>query len=167
MASPGEQSHGPEAAAAAPADNATTAVPAESGASAAPSGPIDYAELYDQIKGKPCKVERINQERIGFREGDFRTRSDIIERELAPIYNANTLEEVHQELEAAHKRLSRLGVFSSVSFLAHEEPLVGQGSRMGSTVRAPLSRRAGLWGPRGPLHIHIMLVDACLRSPVG
>lgn len=136
MASPGEQSHGAAAAAAAPSDNATTTVAAESGASAAPSGRIDYAELYDQIKGKPCKVERINQERIGFREGDFRTRSDIIERELAPIYNANTLEEVHRELEAAHKRLSRLGVFSSVSFLAHEEPLVRQGSQLRITVRS-------------------------------
>ncbi|EFJ52244.1 hypothetical protein VOLCADRAFT_116281 [Volvox carteri f. nagariensis] len=85
--------------------------------------PVDYTDLYERIKDKPCRVVQINQQLEGFNGRPFRTRSDIIERELEPIHKAQTLSEVHEELDAAGLRLKQLGVFSHVEFVAHEEPL--------------------------------------------
>ncbi|GLC33405.1 hypothetical protein PLESTB_000072000 [Pleodorina starrii] len=85
--------------------------------------PVDYTELYERIKDKPCRVVQINQQLEGFNGGAFRTRSDMIERELESIHNAQTLSEVHEELDAAGRRLKQLGVFNKVEFFAHEEPL--------------------------------------------
>ncbi|PNW83153.1 hypothetical protein CHLRE_06g308900v5 [Chlamydomonas reinhardtii] len=92
-------------------------------AAGGPHGVVDYEALYEQIKDKPCHVVQINQRKDGFNGGTFRTRASLIERELEPIYKAETLAEVHEEMEAAGKRLRQLGVFTGVSMLAHEEPL--------------------------------------------
>ncbi|GLI60036.1 hypothetical protein VaNZ11_001886 [Volvox africanus] len=84
---------------------------------------VDYTALYESIKDKPCRVVQINQHVEGFNGRTFRTRPNVIERELEPIHNAQTLSEVHEQLDAAGRRLKQLGVFSTVEFLAHEEPL--------------------------------------------
>ncbi|PNH06935.1 Sorting and assembly machinery component 50 A [Tetrabaena socialis] len=99
------------------------AQPEASTSSAAAPAPVDYEALYDQIKDKPCRVVQINQRLDGFSGGKFRTRAALLERELEPIYKAETLADVHHELDAAGRRLKQLGVFSDVNFLAHEEPL--------------------------------------------
>ncbi|KAG2426304.1 hypothetical protein HXX76_013061 [Chlamydomonas incerta] len=101
---------------------AAASAAATPGAGGAP-GVVDYEALYEQIKDKPCHVVQINQRKDGFNGGTFRTRASLIERELDPIYKAETLAEVHEEMEAAGKRLRQLGVFTGVSMLAHEEPL--------------------------------------------
>ena len=109
-------------------------------AAGGPHGVVDYEALYEQIKDKPCHVVQINQRKDGFNGGTFRTRASLIERELEPIYKAETLAEVHEEMEAAGKRLRQLGVFTGVSMLAHEEPLVSSSS-------SGVGKR-GRWGQR-------------------
>ncbi|GFR49021.1 hypothetical protein Agub_g11042 [Astrephomene gubernaculifera] len=89
----------------------------------AAQAPVDYVALFEQIKDKPCRVVQINERLEGFHGGAFRTRADILQRELEPIYKAETLAEVHQELDAAGRRLKQLGVFDEVNMLVHEEPL--------------------------------------------
>ncbi|KAG2436096.1 hypothetical protein HYH02_011607 [Chlamydomonas schloesseri] len=116
------------AAASMPSADASGSAAGAPGAAATPAGggapgAVDYEALYEQIKDKPCHVVQINQRKDGFNGGTFRTRASLIERELEPIYQAQTLAEVHTEMEAAGKRLRQLGVFTGVSMLAHEEPL--------------------------------------------
>lgn len=90
----------------------------------APSQPLDYQQLYEQVKNKPCTVAHIEQRLEGHQEFTFRTRSSIIERELAPVYQASTLAEVYKALETAGQNLQHLDVFRDINFLVHEAPSV-------------------------------------------
>lgn len=100
-------------------------------AAAAPQ-PIDYEELYEQIKDKPCHVAHINQRLEGYNGGTPRTKAHLVNRELEPVYKAHTLSELQQELDAAGRRLKQLGVFGAIDMLAHEEPLVREKHRVHS-----------------------------------
>jgi outer membrane protein insertion porin family len=122
-AAPAASSPAPDATGSAAGAPDAVATPAAGGV----PGVVDYEALYEQIKDKPCHVVQINQRKDGFNGGTFRTRASLIDRELEPIYKAQTLAEVHEEMEAAGKRLRHLGVFTGVSMLAHEEPLVRVG----------------------------------------
>lgn len=95
----------------------------EASTSGAPAQP-DYQALYEQVKSKPCKVAQIEQRLEGHNQFPFRTQPSLIERELAPIYDATTLSEVHQALETAGRNLQYLDVFREVNFLVHEQPEV-------------------------------------------
>lgn len=145
MASAGVGAEGAGAAEPAPphpaAPAAAEAAPASSGedaggpassppdAAAAAGQPIDYSALYEQVKGRPCHVERLGQRQEGFNGGRFRTKPDVIERELAPIQRATTLEEVHAALDTAGRNLAQLGAFSAINFLVLEEPEVRMGTQ--------------------------------------
>jgi outer membrane protein insertion porin family len=93
----------------------------------ATAGPasIDYEALYDAVKDRKLRVDKVKEQLDGHNGTPPRTRKELVDRELQPLYKAETLAELHQAMDAAGQRLAALGVFSTVALLAHEEPSVG------------------------------------------
>lgn len=86
--------------------------------------PRDYQKLYEEIKGRPCRVDRISKLYERDEAKPLRTRQHLIDRELERVYDANTLEEIHEALEQAGRNLSKLAIFQDVQMLVHEDPEV-------------------------------------------
>jgi hypothetical protein len=82
----------------------------------------DYEAIFAQVKDQPCKVDRI--EKVFDKSKDPRTNSHIIDRELQRVYDAGTLQEIHEALEEAGRNLQRLQIFRGLKMLIHEEPEV-------------------------------------------
>ena len=64
--------------------------PAESPAPAAEVAP-DYEKLYEDVKAKPCRVDRIDRAYEATGRKPLRTRSTIIDRELEVGAGATTV----------------------------------------------------------------------------
>lgn len=84
---------------------------------------IDYEKLFDEIKGRPCRVDRI-EKLYEANEKRLRTKPHVIDRELERVYAANSLEEINQALEEAGRNLQQLQCFKNLHMLVHEEPAV-------------------------------------------
>eukprot|EP00798_Chlamydomonas_sp_ICE-L_P003901 gene3901-13971_t len=84
-------------------------------------GNIDYEELFEQVKNKPCTVDSFDRL---YDTGDkkMRTRSHIIDRELDRVLEAKTLDEIHLALEMAGKNLQQLNIFRRIDMIVTEEP---------------------------------------------
>ncbi|GAX76883.1 hypothetical protein CEUSTIGMA_g4329.t1 [Chlamydomonas eustigma] len=84
---------------------------------------VDYEQLFEQLKHKPCRVDRIDKKYESPGRKPIRTKASIIDRELERVYDATTLEEIHMALEEAGRNLQQLQVFRRLHMLVHEEPL--------------------------------------------
>jgi outer membrane protein insertion porin family len=106
--------------AAAPSANNGSSTTASSGQTQ-----LDYEQLFEEIKTRPCRVDRIEKVNDEPGQKKLRTKPHIIDRELERVYGANTLEEIHQALEEAGRNLQQLQVFRNLHMLVHEAPAVG------------------------------------------
>lgn len=77
----------------------------------------DFQKVYTEVKDRRCKVSNIEI------RGLERTKIPIVERELARVYNASTLEEIQHLLLEAHSDLAGLDTFNAIQIL------VDQGAR--------------------------------------
>ncbi len=85
---------------------------------------LNYEELFEQVKNRPCRVAHIEHVYEGKQDVKLRTRPHIIERELQRVYDAKTLEEIHLALEEAGRSLQQLQIFRKLDMLVTEEPKV-------------------------------------------
>jgi hypothetical protein len=108
------------------------------------------ADMYERVADRPLTVAsvRVNDSAPAGADGApplLRTKIDVVDRELGPIYAARSLREVHEALEGAVERLRQLEAFRRIDALIDEGPPVrgaDLGGRRGAVVVF------GLW--RGP-----------------
>lgn len=85
---------------------------------------------FDKFKDRPVKVEKIEI------NGLLRTQPVVVMRELSSIDGASlTLEELIEALDAAHNRISSLGIFDAVDFQIGEGVFSPQGCSIRMKVR--------------------------------
>lgn len=84
--------------------------------------PIDYQKIFDDVKSKPCQVDRFEFLHLKKGARKLRTRAQLIEQEFDKVLEAKTLEDVHLALEEAGRNLDLLEVFSKIDMLVTEEP---------------------------------------------
>ena len=89
-----------------------------SGSAAAGGGDTTQASVFDKIKDKPLHVEIII-----LKKG--RTQQYIIEKELQPILEAKSLEDLTEKLIEAQAALEALNVFEAVQLVLDRSPNVG------------------------------------------
>lgn len=98
------------------------------GASPEPALP-DLEELFNRVKRLPCQVLDVRRaQQKGADQRPQRTRQAIIDRELQRVYDAKTLQEIHDALEEAVTNLRQLDVFEEIEALIDSEPEVCVGS---------------------------------------
>mmetsp|Transcript_142 Transcript_142/g.517 ORF Transcript_142/g.517 Transcript_142/m.517 type:complete len:474 (+) Transcript_142:112-1533(+) len=73
----------------------------------------DYGSMYERVKDKPCKLGSLNV------EGLKRTKEAVVERELAGLKDASTLEELKDVLLSATDALKNLDIFDVVEVQMH------------------------------------------------
>lgn len=82
---------------------------------------LDYYRLFESVKDKPCHVVTVKKLYLE-QEPPLRTNEHIIDRELARVQDAQTLEEIYDALDVACKHLEALDVFNGIEAVITEEP---------------------------------------------
>jgi hypothetical protein len=98
---------------------------------------VDFQHTYERLAGAPLRVERIML--VGLQ----RTKSGVVEQELARIKDARTLEEIRDAALRAYEELMALDIFDAV------DVVLGEGSKVCSTGRRSGVQRAFLASPHG------------------
>jgi hypothetical protein len=91
---------------------------------------VDFQHTYERLAGAPLRVERIML--VGLQ----RTKSGVVEQELARIKDARTLEEIRDAALRAYEELMALDIFDAV------DVVLGEGSKVcsaGQRSVAPVS----------------------------
>ena len=81
---------------------------------------FQFEEAYDAVKDKPVRVQKV------VIQGLERTKGEIIARELQPVQNARTLDELKDVLLEAHDALDSLDIFEGVEIVIGDSNTVGQ-----------------------------------------
>lgn len=84
----------------------------------------DFEENYSAVKDKPLKIQHV------FIRGLGRTKDYIVARELQPVTECQTLEEIKDFMLEAHDNLESLGIFDAV------EIIIGDGDSVGAPMCA-------------------------------
>ncbi|KIZ04061.1 hypothetical protein MNEG_3895, partial [Monoraphidium neglectum] len=85
-------------------------------------------EMYAAVADKPLTVDNVRLESLGGAPGEppppLRTQQAVLDRELARVYDARSLREVHAALETAVEHLQQLEAFKRIDALIDDEPPV-------------------------------------------
>ncbi len=79
---------------------------------------INFEQTYAAVKDKRLKVEQV------IINGLDRTRAYIVSRELEPVQEANSLDEIKDVLLEAHEHLLSLGIFDGVEVIITDSETV-------------------------------------------
>ncbi len=79
---------------------------------------INFQQTYDAVKDKKLVVEKITI------VGLDRTKAYIVSRELEPVRDAKSLDEIKDVLMEAHEHLQSLGVFDGVELIITDSETV-------------------------------------------
>lgn len=86
----------------------------------------DLETLYLRVRDNPLRVLDIRRaDDRGADQRPLRTKQEVIDRELKRVYDAKTLQQIHEALEEAITNLRQLDVFEEIEALIDSEPEVG------------------------------------------
>lgn len=80
---------------------------------------FDFEEIFEHVKGKRCKVEKLSI------AGLQRTKGKLVLRELLKVKEAQTLDEIKDSLLEAYENLMGLDIFDGVEVVIDADEEVG------------------------------------------